>query len=241
MGVDEKKVNADKTAAGGRRIRFGVFVHRSAGASFLTCVFALVVYLFCGSCAEARFSFRAGLSTSAQWSDNVYSAPEDPEADISLSVTPSISLDYLGKQWTAFFNASATRRKYRRLKTLDRDSFSTSLDATYRYSRHTTFTFFHSLSYALDGTTQEQRYADVATEAGIVQQLVQKDIIADELVNEIRVGCSHKFSPRTEFSAWVYRRDKLYSEEGFDESHNTSAEMKLTRQVNRSDNYTVTL
>jgi len=187
--------------------------------------------------ARARFSFSVGLTTSSQWSDNVYSASENEEEDISYTVTPDIQMEYIAPRGSLFVSLSVSRDRYRRLKELDRDSFISNIDGTYRLSRRTSISFTNSFMYAQDVTTQTTQFEDVMTEAGIVSAPTQRETVANQIDNTVQVTLLHDFSARTRLNTWIRRWDNVFDNDAFDNSDTTSFQANLTHDANQRDRF----
>jgi hypothetical protein len=240
VGVLFKRISEgeNKPAAGsGRTAADGVPESSECGRAI--CSLALTIFLLALAAvpARARFSFSVGLTTSSQWSDNVYSASENEEEDISYTVIPNILLEYFAPRGSLFVSLSASRNRYRRLKDLDRDSFSSSIDGTYHLSRRTTISFTNSFTYTQDVTTQTALFEDVMTEAGIISAPTRRETVANQLDNTIQVTLLHDFSARTSLNTWIRRRDNVFDNDEFDDSDTTSFQANLTHDVNQRDRF----
>ncbi len=227
-----------KPAAGsGRTAADGVPESSECGRAI--CSLALTIFLLALAAvpARARFSFSVGLTTSSQWSDNVYSASENEEEDISYTVTPNILLEYFAPRGNLNVSLSVSRSRYRRLIELDRDSFISNIGGMYRLSRRTSISFTNSFTYTQDVTTQTVQFEDFLTEAGIVTAPTQREALANQLDNTIQVTLLHDFSSRTSLNTWIRRRDNVFDNDAFQDSDTTSFQTNLTHEANGRDRF----
>jgi len=198
--------------------------------------------LLCSSTAYPRFRFQGDISGSWQYSDNINSSSTNPFPDNIWTVSPSVSLTKANAQQSIVANFSFSTRNFLKMSIQNRDTYTGGLSGHYVFSRRTSVDFYDTLSYSPQVTTQTANFEQVLTDAGIITELVTRNIPSSLVNNEVGASVTHDLTRRTTLTFGGTTKLSRYSSKVFDNTDDWSVRGGVRYKLSSRDdlNFAVT-